>query len=544
MIFQCNRQGRSVAENSGASTMGDTLRNDNSQVQVHKQRSLKLNALSNWFALGVNVAIGFFLTPAIFAHLGEKRFGMWMLVSSIVGYFGVLRLGVGTGVFRYVPLFRGKGDDDKVGAIVSTGVAFYTLAGFVIFMALFLCASPIANFFQGGQELANLIRVIGLAAALQCPSQIFDTAMRGYEGFVVANSIGVFCAILRAGALVGCILMGYGLVTMGWAIVVVNLLGLVARGIALRNSCKEVHFGIRQIGLAELKMLVCFGAAVLVGTLGEILAYQCPKQIVGKVVSLEALSLFGVAALLITYYRQLIYALVKVLMPRFGYLSGQDADSEILRLFLHGSRYVAIVAGAIALLLWVVGPSFLRLWIKNDNINQAVPALIILAAGAFVLLSHRVSAALLFGFGKQKTIAAFQVIEGIFIFALSLALSYKYGITGVAVGIAVPLILIRGVFQTVYVCRLIEISFRRYYWQCIFKPWIITAILVGLCYWLGITNLVNNWPFLFLISGLIMVVYGAAAFIAVLESEERHQIKRQVLTVLSGFNTLAEGSHE
>jgi hypothetical protein len=41
-----------------------------------------------------------------------------------------------------------------------------------------------------------------------------------------------------------------------------------------------------------------------------------------------------------------------------------------------------------------------------------------------------------------------------------------------------------------------------------------------------------------------MVVYGAAAFIAVLESEERHQIKRQVLTVLSGFNTLAEGSHE
>jgi O-antigen/teichoic acid export membrane protein len=508
--------------------MGDTLRNDNSQVQVHKQRSLKLNALSNWFALGVNVAIGFFLTPAIFAHLGEKRFGMWMLVSSIVGYFGVLRLGVGTGVFRYVPLFRGKGDDDKVGAIVSTGVAFYTLAGFVIFMALFLCASPIANFFQGGQELANLIRVIGLAAALQCPSQIFDTAMRGHEGFVVANSIGVFCAILRAGALVGC----------------VNLLGLVARGIALRNSCKEVHFGIRQIGLAELKMLVCFGAAVLVGTLGEILAYQCPKQIVGKVVSLEALSLFGVAALLITYYRQLIYALVKVLMPRFGYLSGQDADSEILRLFLHGSRYVAIVAGAIALLLWVVGPSFLRLWLKNDNINQAVPALIILAAGTLVVLSHRVSVALMFGFGKQKTIATFMVIEGIFIFGLSLALSYKYGITGVAVGIAVPLILIRGVFQTVYVCRLIEISFRRYYWQCIFKPWIITAILVGLCYWLGITNLVNNWPFLFLISGLIMVVYGAAAFIAVLESEERHQIKRQVLTVLSGFNTLAEGSHE
>jgi hypothetical protein len=102
----------------------------------------------------------------------------------------------------------------------------------------------------------------------------------------------------------------------------------------------------------------------------------------------------------------------------------------------------------------------------------------------------------------------------------------------------------RGVVQTVYVCRLIEIGFRRYYWQCIFKTWIITAILVGLCYWWGISNLVDNWPFLFLISGLIMIVYGAAAFIAVLKSGERNQIKRQVLTALSGFNILAEGSHE
>jgi O-antigen/teichoic acid export membrane protein len=90
--------------------MVDTAQDNHSRVT--KQPSLKLNALSNWVALAAGVAISFFLTPAILAHLGESRFGMWMLVYSIAGYFGLLQLALGTGVYRYVPLFRGKGEQD------------------------------------------------------------------------------------------------------------------------------------------------------------------------------------------------------------------------------------------------------------------------------------------------------------------------------------------------------------------------------------------------------------------------------------------------
>jgi len=57
-------------------------------------------------------------------HLGEKRFGIWTLASSLVGYFGLLEFGVGGAVFRYVPLFHGQGDYHRVSSVISTSLGF------------------------------------------------------------------------------------------------------------------------------------------------------------------------------------------------------------------------------------------------------------------------------------------------------------------------------------------------------------------------------------------------------------------------------------
>ena len=60
--------------------------------------SLKVNALSNWVSLGVNVIIGFVLTPFIIRSLGKTGYGIWTLVCSFVGYYGLLNLGVGSAI--------------------------------------------------------------------------------------------------------------------------------------------------------------------------------------------------------------------------------------------------------------------------------------------------------------------------------------------------------------------------------------------------------------------------------------------------------------
>jgi O-antigen/teichoic acid export membrane protein len=197
-------------------------------------------------------------------------------------------------------------------------------------------------------------------------------------------------------------------------------------------------------------------------------------------------------------------------------------------LFFLSSRYGAITAGAIALLLWVLGPSFLLLWLKNDNIRQSFLALTILSAGNLIFLSHRISVDLLFGLGKQKELAVFSIIEAIGVFAACIVLSYRYGLTGVAIGAVVPIALVRGLGQARYVCRLVGVGLWKYYADCIFKPWVIAIIFSVTAWGLGMTKLVDGWLSMVGASIFLMLVYGIVAYLTVLEDSEKLQLKNSL----------------
>ena len=57
------------------------------------KRQILRNVGSSWFALGVNVVSGIFLSPYILHRLGDTAFGLWILIFSITGYYGLFDLG-------------------------------------------------------------------------------------------------------------------------------------------------------------------------------------------------------------------------------------------------------------------------------------------------------------------------------------------------------------------------------------------------------------------------------------------------------------------
>jgi len=50
------------------------------------------NVGSSWCALGVNVLVGIFLSPYILHRLGDEAFGLWVLIFSVTGYYGLFDL--------------------------------------------------------------------------------------------------------------------------------------------------------------------------------------------------------------------------------------------------------------------------------------------------------------------------------------------------------------------------------------------------------------------------------------------------------------------
>jgi O-antigen/teichoic acid export membrane protein len=496
--------------------------------QSQKRPSLKLNALSNFGGLAISILIGFFLTPVMLTYLGEKRFGIWTLVSSLVGYYGLLDFGVGAAIFRYVPLYHGQGNHHKVSSVISTSLAFYGMLSLVIVAVTQILAGPIANYFEGGHDLAVLLRIVGLATAVSLTTIVLNTSVISYEGFAPSNLVTTSAQALRGALLVGCMWAGFGLAAMGWTILIVNVLSLAANSLLFKRICTDARLSLSAVGWSELKTLMSFGAIILITSTANSLATESPKQIVAKTLSLESLGLFGILLLLIGYYRMLIISLTKVFSPRFSYLSGKQADDEIRRLFIQGCRYMALLAGAVLLGMWIIGPSFLVLWAKKPELVHAVPALAIMAGGTFVFLSHRLGGDLLFGLGRQNQIALLEFTEAAGIVGLKILLSRKYGMNGAAWGIAIPPIIVRGLLQVRFVSQALKLGFVQYYSRCILRAWLAVAIIWGLAQLFDWNHLITGWPSMILLSALLMLAYGAAVFFIALEAEEKRRLKQDL----------------
>src|ERR1700683_2804468 len=93
------------------------------------------NVGSSWSALGTNVLVGIFLSPLILHRLGDAAYGIWVLIFSVTGYYGLFDLGIRSSIIRYVSKYSATGENEKLAQFVNTALFSYTGIG-VVSMAL------------------------------------------------------------------------------------------------------------------------------------------------------------------------------------------------------------------------------------------------------------------------------------------------------------------------------------------------------------------------------------------------------------------------
>lgn len=497
------------------------------EKSITKRPSLKINAISNWGPLIVNTFIGLWLTPYLIGNLGMAKYGIWALVGSFLGYYGLLRLGVGSGLMRYVPFYKGSNDPNAVSHVVSTGVAMSLLAGLVILLISVLLAEPITRFYQAGPELASLIRILGVAATLECPMRIIDACIRSQEYWVAANLVSIATAICRALGLAGCVYMGYGIVEMGYVVLGVTILSAVLAGIVFVRYCSDIRIRLSMVRISHAQALVSFGILTTIIGLVYTLTLQGHSFIIGKLISLEAVAIYAVPALIIRNVRQGLLAPARVLWPRFAYLDGKNDSDEIASLFFRGTRLTAVFSSGVLLIVFVFGPCFIRLWVGAD-FKAAYPVLLLLAGGYLVDGSQAILPFLMGGTGRQGLQAKFATAEAVIGISLSILLTWRLGLVGTATGFVIAIVLIRGLICPWYVCRLLNIRTIKYYINCLLRPWLVLATLTLIAGYIGVVKFVDNWPRLILAAVMTGIVYTICAYYIAMIDEEKELIKSYV----------------
>src|ERR1700704_5279772 len=104
------------------------------------------NISSSWFSLGINIVTGIFLSPFILHHLGDAAFGIWVLIFSVTGYYGLFDLGIRSSIIRYVSKYTATDDREKLAKFVNTALFTYTGIGAISMAVTALLSTSIEHF--------------------------------------------------------------------------------------------------------------------------------------------------------------------------------------------------------------------------------------------------------------------------------------------------------------------------------------------------------------------------------------------------------------
>src|SRR5437868_14586855 len=113
--------------------------------KIEKRQIIK-NVGSSWISLGLNIIVGVFLSPFILHKLGDAAFGIWVLIFSITGYYGLFDLGIRSSIVRYASKFAATDDNKELAKLINTSLFTYGGIGILsllITMVLFVYVDSI-----------------------------------------------------------------------------------------------------------------------------------------------------------------------------------------------------------------------------------------------------------------------------------------------------------------------------------------------------------------------------------------------------------------
>ncbi len=499
------------------------------------------NVGSSWFSLGLNILVGIFLSPFILHRLGDSAYGIWVLIFSITGYYGLFDLGIRSSVVRYVSKFTATGESEKLNRLVNTSLWSYTLIGAVAMLITFAGSSYVDSLFKIPPEFLTTARwlflMVGASVSLGFPLGVFSGILEGLQKFYFLNVTNVISTVLRAVLIVIALQRGYGLLTVAVITVVLPLLISILRA-AITLKLLPLTFHLKYFDRVSLREMASYSSATFIVMIAFKLRFKTDELVIGAFLSSTAITYFSIGDRLLDYASEVVSSLAQIFVP---WSSQSDAKGDInglRKMFVLGNRACALIIFPISLILLILGKSIIQAWVGAKYVATSYPVLVVLCIPMTLMLAQAASPRILFGMAKHRTLSWVVAMEAVTNLVLSIILIRPFGIIGDAFGTAIPLTVTALYFFPRHLCRVLGMRVRTFFREAYSLPLALCVplalVLGGLRSWYIARNYVQ-------LAGQLLIagaVYGLALLWA---HRAGHLLRARNLMPAEGAIVLAEG---
>jgi O-antigen/teichoic acid export membrane protein len=432
---------------------------------MKKHRAVLMGSALNVAGFGASVLVGFFLMPFVVHRLGDRMFGYWSLVGALLGYYGVLDLGITPAVSFHMAKALGEGNEESQNRTLSAAVAGLAAIGLAVLL-IAIVLGAVCPFFITAASDARVFRVVLLITGLGCafgfPGRAFQAGLYAHLRNDLIAVVNAVVLMLRTGLVVWAILSGWGIVGLAVVSFITDALTYVACYFILRRIQRGLRISFSLVDRKALKELFNYGQYSMVMRIGDQLRFAVDGWVVAAFVGVAAVAHYAIASRISSYYLTVMLNAVGLLPPWFSQMLGSGNDGGIRRLVSFSTRIAAALSTVIACSFIFYGRAFIEQWMGIRYVDAYWPALILMLA-LYCDLAQQPSVSYLLGVSKHRYLAIQTLLEGVANLALSIYWARSYGMIGVAMGTLVPMFVAKVLLQPVYVCRSVGISLTKYY---------------------------------------------------------------------------------
>ncbi|REJ92396.1 MAG: hypothetical protein DWQ34_10835 [Planctomycetota bacterium] len=407
--------------------------------------TIKKNIAASWAAHVVTLLVGFFLVPYVLGRIGEEGYGVWVFLNSVAGYSGLLYLGFGPTVCRFVTQHRAKGEWAAINHVVNSVSAVYAAAGTVVLLLAggFAAVSPLLD--KWGEtpifEVQAAVLVLGLNLAVGMVFSVYGGVLLAAKRFDLYSFVQGVTALVRLGLTIVFLQQQYGLVILAGIFLAVTVLeNLLTAWLAFREF-PTLSIGPRWIRRDVLKECFGFSAYNALRGLSDQMIHFTDTIVIGLVLGAKAIVPYYIGARLVQMVHTPLEKIGDVVLPAAGECHARNEQRRLVELLMKGMSLVMLLAAGFWIGAAFFGDQVVLAWM-GETYAESHLVMLILLAGQIASQPMTVVRQVLMATGNVRGPALFGMIEAAGNLLLSLVLIHVMGIVGVAWGTLIPMLLV------------------------------------------------------------------------------------------------------
>lgn len=392
------------------------------------------NTLAQSGSLIAGYLFSFLLAPLMISRLGLDAFGVWAVTGAFASYAGLLDLGIGRALIRFIAVYDAAGDERRIEQCVGLGLIATLIVGAASAVAAFFLA-PFATDQLGVLDTDEMRLVLLSSVAiwtLNGLDGVFNAVGLGLRRMVPPNVSTTIGVTVNFAFSVAALFASSSLAVYAVANAAAGVVALVPSYLAMRYVWARAPF-VALPSRALVREVLAFSIKDQIGWIADLVNFQTDKVIVALMVGIRAAAVYEIASRVVLAVRSVAVLSVSAMVPTAAARIVDEGREVIGEMYRRYTLRASAISFPLFTLTAVAAPFLLIAWLgKAPGDSELLVPFLTLAY--FVNMTTGVGTTIAIGAGNPGLASANSVMIAILNVILTVALAPWLGLWGVVGG--------------------------------------------------------------------------------------------------------------